>query len=194
MSLLQYFEADTSPSDNSEWKAAVNRAKTSSDTSINYQRMQDRVVPLPQPRRSLNLSSTQSSAQKSKQPRIKIPTVSAATNQSFDKLFNESNSILANLVYQYKIGRKDVADLVRELGGMWTASSVIVLLERFGASRDAVSHMLAEEERTSVLKKLSDIRASGQSGIYSSTEWIQREVIASQRIELIDAVTEDFIE
>jgi len=204
MTLFLNFESDTSPIKNWVWGksldldlgAVSNIDEASSNTVLNYQLIKNNIFSRTEARQSNVDSYTRKMPDKSIHPRIKLKIItdSAVTAEPVEKLFTDFNNLVVTLVDDYTSGRKDISDLVHELGGKWSPSSVVVLLERFGAHRNAMTSKLSIEDKANILRKLADIRASNQSHIYNDREWIQREVIASQRIELIDVAIEDFIE
>lgn len=194
-SQMEYLDLGMSSSLNGEnFKYEVSEA--ASDNGLSYQYIQNKITPLADTRPSAFFSYTKKIAVKTRYPRIKLKSFNepATTAQSVEKLFNDFDSLLVSLVNDYSAGKKDIYDLVRELGDKWTPSSVIVLLERFGAYRDILSNALSTEDKTNVLRKLAGIRASNQSSAFNDKKWLQREVIASQRIEFVDVVIEDFDE
>lgn len=103
--------------------------------------------------------------------------------------------LLKTLVNDYLSGEKDIPDLIKMLGDIWTENNVILLLESLGVSREPFFFQVSEEDEEFVLNKLAQISASSElAETYNQESWIRREVAASQRIESIYVFSEDFPE
>ena len=121
---------------------------------------------------------------------INNPMTSASSVTQHDFFYKFTSSIFA-LLNEYIIGKKDIPDLAQELGESWSASSVIMLIEQHGAFRKLPVTGVSPDDETNTLNKIANLRASKHSTSYDSQSWIKREVIATQRLELINVFPED---
>lgn len=89
------------------------------------------------------------------------------------------------LCHAYATGRMEAYEIAAHLGPQWTTADVIVMLERNGVVRsiDADSNDSFDD----VKAWLRDMQQNGSWEEINHPEHIRREVIASQRIEGIDA-------
>ncbi len=81
--------------------------------------------------------------------------------------------------------RMDVREIAALLGPSWTPADVIVMLEANGAARPI--DLSCEDAFDDVNEWLRDLQRNGSWEDIDNSEKIRREVIASQRIEGIDA-------
>lgn len=118
---------------------------------------------------------------------VYVSTTSSSTSLlgQFDQLFENTKAFLQTLANDYAIGILDIPEIVRQLGEPWTESTVVLLLEFLGAHRPISMAKLSQQEKEDILNKLSQVRAASQAEEFNNTSWVQREVIASQRIESI---------
>ena len=88
----------------------------------------------------------------------------------------------------------DIPDLVHQFGEPRTEDAVIRLLEQQGINRSVRHDIHSGQHETNILNTLAQLRGTSGMQIYNSDKWITREVIASQRIELIYASPNDLPE
>lgn len=89
------------------------------------------------------------------------------------------------LCLAYVEGRMDVREIAAHLGPSWTPADVIVMLEANGAARPI--DLGCDDAFEDVNKWLCDLQRSGAWEDIDNSANIRREVIASQRMEGIDA-------
>ncbi len=68
----------------------------------------------------------------------------------------------------------------------------VLLLEKLGAHRPISIGQLSHQDEENVLQRLAEIRGTPEAEKFNETEWIKREVIASQRIESVYVLLDDF--
>ena len=90
---------------------------------------------------------------------------------------------LAMLADSYRAGMLDIPDIATQLGVGWTVPRIVVTLERLGVSRAIPTAPLSSDVIDDIMTKLARISAEHSDHIYDTPEWIEREVVASQRIE-----------
>jgi hypothetical protein len=122
-------------------------------------------------------------------PKISMQ-ISATENSSIDidsaEIFSENiQSVLQMIVYEYSVGNLDINQILLILGEPWNESSIVLLLELMGAYRPLSLVGLKKNEHESILTKLADIRSSTKFNQFNDNNWINREVVASQRIESV---------
>ncbi|SRR6266540_1151034 len=108
-----------------------------------------------------------------------------------DPLFENTKIFFQRLADEYSSGILDVPEITEWLGEPWTESTVILLLEVLGAHRSILMGQISPEEQENVLSRLAKIRGTVAVEKFNSTGWIQREVIASQRIESVYVFPDD---
>jgi hypothetical protein len=86
---------------------------------------------------------------------------------------------------KYKSGTS-AYKLAHLLGKSWRAEDVIVRLEGLNAKQNLILP-LSEQEELDTLTWLRAIRLNGDGDRFHTSEHVRREVVASQRIEGIDA-------
>lgn len=114
-------------------------------------------------------------------------TVSPKSNVEFEN----TKRLLQSLSNAYSAGTIDIPEIVRALGEPWTESMVILLLEIMKAHRPLSVGELSNQEEM-VLQRLAEIRGTPEVDKFNGSEWIKREVIASQRIESIYVMLDNF--
>lgn len=96
-----------------------------------------------------------------------------------------SEAILAQMSAAYAAGVVEPYEIARLLGPQWTVADVVVALEEYGSVRGL--ELDASDAYEDVQDWLRDLRLNDRADSVSSRARIKREVIASQRIEGIDA-------
>ena len=90
---------------------------------------------------------------------------------------------LAVLAERYRAGTIDIPELTARLGAGWTIPGVVAALERLGVSRAMRAAPLSGNKIDVIMARLACISSDHADHIYDTPEWIEREVVASQRIE-----------
>ena len=126
---------------------------------------------------------------------MRVSMVSDATTSlaKSDPAFENTRMFLQMLADEYSTGNIDITGLVKRLGEPWTESTVILLLEVLGAHRSIWMGQISRQEQENVLNRLAQIRGTAEIEKFNSTDWIQREVTASQRIESVYVLPNDFV-
>ena len=122
---------------------------------------------------------------------ISIISNSTAFSKRGESLLEITKVFFQRLVDGYSKGRFDIPDIVSLLGKPWAESTVVLLLELLGARRSVFTGQLSTEDQKNVLGRLAEIRRTSEVEKFNSLGWIQREVIASQRIESVYVFPDD---
>jgi hypothetical protein len=96
-----------------------------------------------------------------------------------------SQLLFEALANDYALGQIDIPEIAQQMGKHWTADKVALQLELLGAYRSIAVLQLAQTEKKAILSRLAQLRKTGEVEKLKSKERIQREVIASQRIESV---------
>lgn len=90
----------------------------------------------------------------------------------------------------YVRGEMELAAVAQALGSAWTIADIIREFEQVGIARAMDRIVLSEAERQEVLTQLVALRKHNP-GKFNTPDWMNREVVASQRIEDINVSSDD---
>jgi hypothetical protein len=111
---------------------------------------------------------------------------------SLDFAFENTWLLLQRLSDEYSKGKIDIPEIVKRLGEPWNESLVVLALEIIGAHRPIGVGQISSQDEEKVLRKLAEIRGTPEAEKFNDEVWIKRAVIASQRIESIYVLLDDF--
>lgn len=120
------------------------------------------------------------------------PNETLSNPESLDIAFENTWLLLQRLSLEYSTGNISIPEIVERLGEPWNASLVVLVLEIIGAHRPMGVGQISSEDEEKVLRKLAEIRGTPEAEKLNGGDWIKRAVIASQRIESIYVLLDDF--
>ncbi len=91
----------------------------------------------------------------------------------------------SQLIEKYISGEMDIPDIASYLGKEWNLGMVVLWLEQNNVHRPLSMQKMSSSEKKNILNKLVNMRGTPKIQELNTDEWIDREVVASQRIESV---------
>ena len=119
-----------------------------------------------------------------------LTSLLSPSSVSSNELQRQINAHLRLLAERYAHGELEIADVAHEMGAAWTVTDILWQFDQMGVARVLEKISLNDSDRQVVLSRLADMRGWIPQE-FNSPERVNREVIASQRIEGIHVALHD---